>query len=142
MRTALFRTIAVFILFLLNPSNARDLPLLSETGSVPEVHEHDLVTDFRMPRPFKPARPLADTDPSSTNYIRAWNIFTTIDDYRRIGKTNSLWDAYAIRAMALYCDQRSISGPPEEFARIHKLIAEQCDQAIRLGCDDPLVRYL
>lgn len=69
-----------------------------------------------------------------------WNLETTVDAYKKVGKTNSKWDEPAIRALTEYARNSSKVTSPEE--PWEEIIRTNCDAAIKAGCNDPMVRYL
>ena len=83
---------------------------------------------------------LEATNNANTSARFKWNLQTTVETYNRAGRKNPAWDLEARQAMELYARIRAYSiktGSP-----IYREIAWRLLNAIRAGCDDPLVRYL
>ena len=69
-----------------------------------------------------------------------WNKRTSIEDYERVGDRNAKWNEPAKRALETFSRLRSygISSVPNAMTNIGSL----CEQAVKAGCDDPLIKYL
>jgi hypothetical protein len=67
-----------------------------------------------------------------------WNQKTLIAEYHRVGRTNPRWDAAAVRALTAFARLRS-----QPYATSNETeFATACREAIKAGCDDPLLKYL
>jgi hypothetical protein len=107
-----------------------------------EDHSHSAAMPFRAPRPFVPGPELAKLDRNSREYYHAWSRFNCVHEYRRCGKTNSVWDSPAIQGLELYCEYRSLEDESPKQNDLMDRCAEELGKAIAAGCDDPLVKYL
>ncbi len=94
-----------------------------------------------------PEQPEDSTDPSpSAKPPRdaekrfEWNKNTSLGDYERAGERNAKWDEPAKKALEMFARLRSfgISAVPDSV----KTVGGLCEDAIKAGCDDPLVRYV
>lgn len=100
---------------------------------------------FRAPRLFKSGTVVKASDSTSSNYVREWNWFTTVNDYRNYGRTNPAWDAAAVEAMERYCDVRAVTNREEQkdlVARLTGSAGAAAAKAMAAHCDDPLVEYI
>ena len=69
-----------------------------------------------------------------------WNLATLKEDYERVGRKNPKWDKVAGEALAEFARVRSGQAP--ELDEQLEYIGEMAGDAVRAGCDDPMVRYL
>lgn len=116
----------------------------SKTPPPPQSQENPgaINLPFQQPRPFVPDASLAGKSRNDTNYLREWNRFTLVEDYRRIGKTNAAWDAPAVGALESFAEVRSLLGQSERQRTLLGEIRTRSAAAVAAGCDDPLVKYL
>jgi len=100
---------------------------------------------FQAPRLFVPSANVAGKDHNDLDYLREWNRFTSVDDYKLTGRTNANWDAKALAALETYAVLRSLPDNSNSD-RQRELITEEfrglVSAALAAGCDDPLVKYL
>jgi hypothetical protein len=69
-----------------------------------------------------------------------WNMKTTVDAYKKVGKTDAKWDEPTMRALTEFATHNIIFNPLDEPSK--EIIRTNCDAAIKAGCIDPMVRYL
>lgn len=124
------------------PASQVDARTRSLQATASPDHSHSELPPFHPPREFKPRPTLKTTDPTSNDYIREWNWFTTVGDYQRAGRTNPAWDANAIEAMERYCDARALNQSGGTLADLQKRAGEAAAKGIEARCDDPLVEYI
>jgi len=68
-----------------------------------------------------------------------WNLKTTVEEYRRIGKRNPKWDHLAEATLRLLAQRNARKYSDEDpFA---KFVGNASRRAVEAGCDDPLVHY-
>ena len=77
---------------------------------------------------------------TSPDDLRKWNEATLKQDYERNGRKNSKWDEAAGEALTEYARVRS-SYSSEQDEQL-EYIGEMAADAVRAGCDDPMVGYL
>ena len=87
------------------------------------VRAEDLASDANDPMKV-PSNPSA-----------AWQYNTTLKPYLEIGKRSEKWDAHAIKGLSLTV--KNWAGESVDMWNIFQELGE----AIRLGCDDPMVLY-
>jgi hypothetical protein len=69
-----------------------------------------------------------------------WNQQTLTGDYLRIGKRNPKWDANATNALNAFAKMRATGTVTD--TNIWNQFSESVRAAVKVGCDDPLIRYL
>ena len=71
---------------------------------------------------------------------RVWNLKTLVEAYEHAGHTNPKWDEPAKRALNEFARARSqLTESNEPWS---KIIATNCEFAVKAGCDDPMIAYL
>ena len=85
--------------------------------------------------PIPPAKPPKDAEKRFQ-----WNLGTSVGDYERVGNQDPKWDEPARKALEMFARIRSygVSSVPNAVTNIGGL----CGEAIKAGCDDPLIHYL
>lgn len=68
----------------------------------------------------------------------AWNLQTTVVDYRVSGQTNALWNAEVEQGLEAFARIRSEGPTTNQFAVLQRSLTAAWDK----GCRDPLVGYL
>jgi hypothetical protein len=72
--------------------------------------------------------------------VLEWNRKTLTQDYLRVGKRNPKWDSHATNALNAFAKMRV---PGDEVdTDTWKQFSESIRAAVKVGCDDPLIRYL
>jgi hypothetical protein len=93
--------------------------------------ERPKAADIRPPEHFRPSRKAA------LSFCEK----TTVEAYRQIGARNPKWDDNAEVALRLWayqiCDEGSVASGPE-----FKVMRASTAQALKDGCDDPLIMYI
>jgi hypothetical protein len=69
-----------------------------------------------------------------------WRMATTVDAYKKFGRTDPAWDEPAIRALTEFARVRSQDFQSNENPRL--IVSTNCQAAMYAGCNDPLIRYL
>ncbi|MGH7951448.1 MAG: hypothetical protein ACREFE_05960, partial [Limisphaerales bacterium] len=78
--------------------------------------------------------------PEAARQLRLdWNLKTTVTAYLQTGNTDPSWDEAATNALIEFARSRSGLVLDDDWA---ENIREDCNAAVKAGCDDPLVRYL
>lgn len=72
--------------------------------------------------------------------LMAWNTETLVQAYERAGHTNLVWDKAAKIALVEFARGRSKLVDTNE--PLAKIITTNTANAIKSGCDDPLIKYL
>jgi hypothetical protein len=93
-------------------------------------------------REFVPGTNLVGKSRDDKEYIREWNLFTTVGDYRSVGKTGAKWDDKAIAALRAYAEIRTKTADQQRLEELMDIIRTNCNAAVAAGCDDSLIRYL
>jgi len=69
-----------------------------------------------------------------------WNVKTLVTAYQNAGNSDPVWDKAAVQALMEFAKIRTqVVTPDEPWAEI---IDTNCDNAVKAGCNDPMVRYL
>ena len=97
---------------------------------------------FKDPPVFVPSAAVAGMGHDEKEYALEWNRFTSVEEYKRSGKTHATWDAHALAAIEAYAQARSTPSDSEPKPEIIAEIGREASAAVTAGCDDPLVRYL
>lgn len=69
-----------------------------------------------------------------------WNQATLLDAYEQFGRKNVKWDDKAREALSEFANARSGKALEPELRA--ELAGDYAQEAVALGCDDPMVRYL
>ncbi|HZL42567.1 MAG TPA: hypothetical protein VFD66_04750 [Verrucomicrobiae bacterium] len=69
----------------------------------------------------------------------AWNSATLVGVYEKAGSKNPAWDPWAKAALVEYARSHCLKLTNEPWS---KIIATNCANAVRAGCDDPMIEYL
>jgi hypothetical protein len=102
-----------------------------------------IIRPLKKPREFTPGPELAGKTPRDPKYLLAWHRFTTVEEYKRIGRKNPAWDKDAIAALEAYAALVAgpeLQGPAEKTA--NDRVVGPVSIAISARCDDPLIRYI
>ncbi len=68
-----------------------------------------------------------------------WNIQTTVEEYKRVGRRSPRWDEFAISTLSLAA--RRASQSTSAYDDYAKAVGVTARKAVEAGCDDPLVLY-
>lgn len=75
-------------------------------------------------------------------YKQDWWRTSVSEDYRRFGKTNAAWDSIVFSAIDILSELILHGTINAATTELMQRVGDKADQASRLGCDDPLVKYL
>jgi hypothetical protein len=67
-----------------------------------EAFSHPNGKPYKKPRAFLPGPTLAGKTSRDQEYSLAWHQFNSVEEYKRIGRKNSAWDADALAALDAY----------------------------------------
>jgi hypothetical protein len=70
----------------------------------------------------------------------AWNLTMLVGAYKNASYTDAKWDESATNALVEFARSRSQSLESDEDWTT--IIRSNCDAAVQVGCDDPMIRYL
>jgi peroxiredoxin len=77
-----------------------------------------------------------------TNLVESrydWNLKTLLEPYKTAGFSGRAWDESAERALVAFASLRSGLAVGTPWV---EMIATNCEQAVRAGCQDPMIKYL
>ena len=69
-----------------------------------------------------------------------WNMATLTENYLQKGHHDAAWDEDATNALSVFAQIRADSASVEEVQ--YSFLATSCEQAVRRGCEDPMILYL